>query len=309
MTSVISLLGLGAVVGVWYLAFHEPGRVMHRTLDLYFESLPPAFDGYRILHLSDLHFRWRDRQKTRYLLGLGRHEHDLCVITGDLIETDHAVKACCEAVAGLRARDGVFAVLGNHDYYRYSFFDMFHFRDVTHRLNDVDRLTEALGRAGVRVMRNEHTVLRRGEDALWLAAVDDPVTLRDDLDRTFRGVPADAFVLLLAHSPDILKTYRKDAEHLVLAGHTHGGQISLPLYGPLFNHSSLEPGFVSGRMEVRGGTLLVTNGLGVNRFFPFRFRCRPEVHTLRLHRGQAPRQEAVQPPRTTSLSTGGQGAT
>jgi len=265
-------------------AFLQTRRVRHERVDLHFENLPAAFDGYTVLHLSDLHFGPANRHKTVRLQALNTLPPDLCVVTGDLIETDAAIVPCVEALGGLQGRDGTFCVLGNHDYYRYSLRDAFSKKDVTDKPNNTELLVRGLRQNGVRVLRNQAVEIRRNGQSIWLAGVDDPVTGKDDASAARRSIPPDAFTILLAHTPDVLKGLSCGSETLVLSGHTHGGQVVLPILGPILNHSKLQPGFVSGTMRQGNTLLVVSNGLGVNRFFPFRFRCRPEVLTLRLRR-------------------------
>ena len=265
-------------------ALLESQRVQHRHVEVCLDTLPEGFDGYTILYLTDPHFQRVDPRKTRVLANLSAPPPDLCVVTGDLIEKDEAILTCQKALAALQARDGVFYVLGNHDYFQYSLLDAFRDRPSTDRPNDVERLIRVLDRAGLRLLRNQSVPLRRGGATVWLAGVDDPVTGRDDLGKTLSGVPPGAFSILLSHSPDVLHGAALPGEHLVLAGHTHGGQILLPFWGPMKNHSKLKPGFVSGKLTLPQATLLVSNGLGVNHNFPFRFRCRPEVLTVRLRK-------------------------
>jgi predicted MPP superfamily phosphohydrolase len=283
---ILWILGILFLIGMGLAGFsyRETGRVRHHRTDLFFEDLPAAFDGYTVLHLSDLHFLARDRKKKKRLAILNAEPVDLCVLTGDLIETDASITACVDALGRLRTADGTFCVLGNHDYFRYSFWDTLQKKDITDKPNRVEVLVRALQRNGAQTLRNESVEIRRNGGSIWLAGVDDPVTLHDDLSRTFDRIPADAFRIVLSHTPDLLKKLSLSNEGLVLAGHTHGGQIRIPFWGPLLNHSTLEPGFVSGKMKHGKALLLVTNGIGVNRMLPFRFLCRPQAHTIRLRK-------------------------
>ncbi len=265
-------------------AFLQTQQVRHHRLDLFFEALPHAFDGMTVLFLSDLHFGTGDRRKVRRLAALNTPPADLCVITGDLIEMDDGIASCVEAVRDLHSREGTYCVLGNHDYYRYSALDTFMRKDITEKPNNAELLVQGLRRNGVRILHNRSTEIRRNGESIWLAGVDDPVTRREDVSRALSGVPEGAFHILLSHTPDVLKDLPASGEGLVLSGHTHGGQVVLPILGPILNHSTLKPGFISGMVRQGNTLLLVTNGLGVNRFFPFRFRCRAEVHTLRLRK-------------------------
>ncbi len=259
-------------------------KVTVQEIDLSFETLPEAFDGYTILYLSDLHFNKREEKKTRLLASLASEPFDLCVVTGDMIEDDSAIHTCGQALNPLSAADGNFGVLGNHDYHNYSILDFLLNRHVTRRSNDTEGLVRVLHRTGFRVLRNESVEIRRDGASIWLAGADDAVTCRHDMEKSLTKVPQGAFTILLSHSPDVLKGLVLPGEHLTFAGHTHGGQVRLPVFGPIRNHSKLERGFISGQLRLERGTLVVSNGLGMNRFFPVRFRCRPEVHKVRLRR-------------------------
>jgi predicted MPP superfamily phosphohydrolase len=278
--SIVLLFGL-AFAG---FAFLQTRQLTHYRIDLFFKTLPAAFDGYTVLHLSDLHFGPRDRRKARRLAALNTPPADLCVITGDLIETDEAIAPCVEAVRDLLSREGTFCVLGNHDYYRYSAWDAYRRKDITDKPNNTELFIRGLVRNGVGVLHNQSREIRRNGESIWLAGVDDPVTLRDDVYTAVSAIPEGAFRILLSHTPDVLKSLPSSGEGLVLSGHTHGGQVVLPLLGPILNHSSLKPGFVSGMIRRENTLLLVSNGFGVNRFFPFRFRCKPEAHTIHLRK-------------------------
>ena len=265
-------------------SFLEARNVRIHRIDLFFNTLPAAFDGYRILHLSDLHINKQNKRTKRLLASLTAEPADLCVITGDLIEDDKAIHICQDMLKTIRPPHGVFVVLGNHDYFRYSMWDMIQKRNITTRTNDTQGLVRILNRTGFRVLRNESIEIGRNGDSVWLVGLDDPVTNRHNVKKALAPVPSEAFTILLTHTPDVIRETNFPGEHLILAGHTHGGQVLLPLWGPIMNHSSLKPGFVSGGMKLDNGFLLVSNGQGVNTLFPFRFRCRPEICTVRLRR-------------------------
>ena len=275
------------VVALGCFSLFETRNVRIHRIDLFFDTLPEAFDGYKILHLSDLHIKKPNKRIPRVLASLAAEPADLCVVTGDLIETDKAIHTCQDMLKTLRASHGVFGVLGNHDYFRYSIWDMIRLRNITNKTNNAQGLVRVLNRAGFRVLRNESVEIHRNGASVWLVGLDDPVTNRHDVNKALTPVPSEAFTILLSHTPDVLKEARLPGEHLILAGHTHGGQILLPLWGPIMNHSRLKPGFVSGRMKLDNGFLVVSNGLGVNTRFPFRFRCRPEAYKIRLRKRDA----------------------
>lgn len=263
----------------------ETRNVRIHRIDLVFNTLPAAFDGYEVLHLSDLHINKPNKRTGRLLAALTVEPIDLCVVTGDLIENNEAIPTCLDSLWHLKPQDGKFGVLGNHDYFRYSLLDFLLNRHLTDVRNDSDSLIRRLSQTGFNVLRNESLEIKRNGASIWLVGVDDPVTGKHNVTNALAPVPEKAFTILLTHTPDVLKETRLTGERLILAGHTHGGQVQLPFLGPVKNHSKLKPGFVSGRLTLGKETLVVSNGLGTNRFFPFRFRCRPEVHRIRLKKG------------------------
>lgn len=271
---------------LYYIFYWEPRKVRYKSHEFSFRSLPRSFDGFTILHLTDLHFRRRDSAKKKVLRSLAQEPVDLCLITGDFIESPDAIGICCEALKGFNAAHGIYGVLGNHDYYRYSYVDALRNRSITDRLNKSEELLRALSATGIKVLRNESVRVERNGEWIYVVGVDDGVTCKADIPVALSSVSKedDTLWILLCHTPDILKGCSIGHEFLLLAGHTHGGQVRLPLWGPLVNHSKLKDGFVSGSERFGEGVVVVSCGVGVNGLFPFRWRCKPEVIKITLRR-------------------------
>jgi predicted MPP superfamily phosphohydrolase len=168
-------------------------------------------------------------------------------------------------------------VLGNHDYWSAG-------REPI--ANDVVRLENALAETGVTVLRNSAVLACDGR--IYVAGVDDPVTDLDDAGAALANVPPDAACILLAHSPDILRRLAGHRPTLVLAGHTHGGQVRLPVLGPVFNVTSLPRRLSMGYHVHEGVPLFVSRGVGYSGL-DLRFRCRPQVALLQLRASPAVR--------------------
>jgi predicted MPP superfamily phosphohydrolase len=241
-----------------------------RRVEIAIEGLDAAFDGYRIAHLSDLHIgaltpkAWGMRW-TRAANALGA---DLAVITGDMVTSGTAFHAdIAEVVASLRAKDGVVVSMGNHDYFG----------------GDGEPLLSLLERAGVRVLRNEGEVLRREGGCVYLAAIDDTWTRRDDLDAALRARPEGMPTILLAHDPDEFRAARKRGVDLVLSGHTHGGQVALPFFPRALNFSKLSHQYHLGAYRRGKSTLYVHPGLGTTGP-PVRLGVAPAVVEITLRR-------------------------
>lgn len=237
------------------------------TLDVPIPGLPSVFDGFRILHVSDLH---GDARMARASAGerLARASElspDIVVFTGDLAARPNAIAAMAEEMARLQAADGQFAVIGNHDAWM-----------------GEERVADALASAGFRVLANEHVALERREQKLYLAGVRDAsYTRADDLPAALRGVPEGAPVIVISHSPDIVLKPAAERAALILAGHTHGGQVVFPWLGPLYVPTRLGRRRMAGLFEVNGRKVFVTRGLG-EVFPPFRLNCPPEIALISL---------------------------
>jgi hypothetical protein len=242
--------------------------VQVEPVDLHLEGLPAAFDGYRILLLTDLHLDGLEPLTDTLIAQVRDLEVDLCLIGGDVRMEMYgpmapSLRRLRRLLAHVRARDGVYGVLGNHDC--------------------IEMLPE-FEASGVRMLVNEATTVGRDAASLWLVGVDDPHYYRcHDLPRAFRGIPEGAFSVLLAHSPEI---YREAAGHgarLYLCGHTHGGQVCLPGIGPIFTHSSAPRFTAAGRWSYEGMVGYTSRGAGASGI-PLRFNCPGEIPLLTLRR-------------------------
>jgi len=230
-------------------------------------GLPRVFDGYQILHVSDLH-GGGPLARASVAERLARASHltpDIVVFTGDLASRTDRVEAVAADLARLDGRDGRFAVLGNHDIW------------IGEEL-----LTDVLSRAGFRVLANEHVALERGGHRLYLAGVKDASYSRlDDLPGALRGIPDEAPVIVITHSPDLVLKPMADRAALILAGHTHGGQVVFPWLGPLYIPTRLGRRRMSGLIEVNGGRVFINRGLG-EVFPPMRLNCPPQIALITL---------------------------
>lgn len=247
----------------------EPEAVEVSRLWLRLPRLDPAFDGYRLAQISDIHsdsFMTRDRL-ARIVEMVNVEEPDLIAITGDLVTDKVAYDAArlVEVLGRLRARDGVVAVLGNHD----------------HRAG-AEQVRAVLAEAHIRELPNAVYTLHRGDAALAICGVDDPLSGVDRLDRVLEALPPAGAAILLAHEPDYADraaaTGRFD---LQLSGHSHGGQINIPVAVRWALPRKGEK-YVRGLHWVNGMALYVNRGVGMFTL-PFRFRARPEITLCLLH--------------------------
>lgn len=253
-------------LGLFERGVHNAAYPRLHTVALAFDNLPPAFDGFRILHLSDFHFDQRlDVTETTCALA-GEAETDLCVLTGDYRFNQGA--SCRAVYAGLRrivgavrARYGVAGILGN---------------------NDLGAMAEPMRAMGIRVLINEGFAIERDGAAIWIGGVDDPHDFRAaSIAAAFDGAPDGSFAVLLAHSPELVKCAERHGADLYLCGHTHGGQICLPFLGPIFLNTRCLRRYCAGGWRHGNMQGFTTTGLGASTL-PVRYNCRPEAALIEL---------------------------
>jgi len=252
--------GYGVTLRRWFF--------LTRKIDIPVRGLDKDLDGYTIVHLSDMHIgamtpKWWAQ---RWIARANELAGDAVVVTGDMVTSGVAFHEDIAALIGdLRAKDGVFVSMGNHDYF-----------------GEGEPLIHLLIERGARVLRNEGLVMDRGPTArFYLAAIDDTWTKRANLDRALEGRPDGMPTVLLAHDPDRFPQAAKRGVELVLSGHTHGGQIAVPFFARHVNASKLAHHFHLGIYKDGDATLFVHPGLGTTGP-PIRLGVAPAVVQLRL---------------------------
>jgi len=241
--------------------------VRMRELDIMIPGLPAAFDGYRVAQLSDLHLggltppRWGE--------GWARLANaaapDLVAVTGDLVSSGTDFHHDIARIIGsLRAVDGVYVTMGNHDYF-----------------GDGEPLVTLLRETGAVVLRNEGRNVTRNGATLFVAGVDDTWTRRADLLRTLADREPAVCTLLLAHDPALFPLAARHGVSLVLSGHTHGGQVALPFFPKLLGLGKLAHRFHLGLYREGNSSLYVHPGLGTTGP-PIRVGVAPEIAILTL---------------------------
>jgi predicted MPP superfamily phosphohydrolase len=255
------------------LAWSLEGGIEVTQQRIWVHRLPEAFRGFRIVQLSDIHHGLFVPLYTviEAVELANQLEPDLVVLTGDFVTYSRAYVEPTAAMLGhLRARYGVFAVLGNHDF----------------RVGG-DQVACALRRERIEVLRNRHTAVRRRGQALYVAGIDD-FGYGADLPRALRGIPPGAPIVLLAHNPRIIRPAARNGVSLVLAGHTHGGQVNLPLVGTIYGRSPEGMRFKIGWDRLGPTQIYVSRGIGTV-VLPVRVRCPAEIPHFELQPHDADR--------------------
>ena len=274
-----------AAVAAAYSAY-EPYwlRLTERRLEIG-AGRPPI----TVLHLSDTHMTGRSRFLVRWLQRLPavlNELPDLVLATGDFIDNDHGIEPALEAMASLEARYGRFYVLGSHDYFvsRFQGYGKYlglRRPPIKARPARVDILESGLQDKGWVSLSNTSALVDTPRGRLRVAGVDDPYLSRHSTAH-LRRLPDEVLALGLVHAPDVVSEWALRGFDLVVAGHTHGGQVRLPGLGGLVTNCSLPNALSRGAHRIGSTWLHVSPGLGQGRFAPLRFGCRPEATLLRL---------------------------
>lgn len=257
---------LAKLTGLYRLGTKNAERVEVRHNTITLSNLPPAFDGFTILHLTDFHLEMSPgaMQRTAELIpGL---TYDICVLTGDFRgKAFGPYDTTLSGMAHLRSQltESVYGVLGNHDTVR--------------MLPDLEVI-------GIRMLVNESEAIVRGNQSIHLAGVDDAHYYKAaNLEKAASAIPRDEFSILLSHTPEIYKEAAFAGFNLFLAGHTHGGQICLPGSIPVTLSSHRLPrGLGAGPWSYH--TMIGYTSVGVgSAVIPIRFNCPPEITLHHLH--------------------------
>jgi hypothetical protein len=254
-------------VGLYWRARRNAERILVKHNEIRLKQLPTPFDGFTILHMSDLHVDMNEIAMKNLIELVAGMNYDLCVLTGDYRgESFGPFQAALEGVAAVRAhlKEPIYGVLGDHD---------------------TIQMVPGLEAMGIRLLLNECEVLVRGDQRIYLAGIDDAHYFKlDNIEKASFAMPSGAFSILLSHTPEV---YRQAADanfDLMLSGHTHGGQICLPGSIPLTLEAVLPRRMGSGPWHYHHMVGYTSAGAG-SSVVAVRLNCPPEITLHRLRRG------------------------
>jgi uncharacterized protein len=252
--------------GLYGRARRNAEQIQLREHEIRSAALPPRFDGFTILHLSDLHIDMNEGAMRRLVELVGGLRYDLCVLTGDYRgKTYGPFAATLDGMALIRARLAapVYAVLGNHDSIR---------------------MVPGLEAMGIRMLLNECAAIERDGERIYLAGIDDAHYFRvDNIEKADAAIPRGAFSILLSHTPEVYRQAAHAEFDLMLSGHTHGGQICLPGAIPITLDSVLPRRLGAGAWRYHAMVGYTSVGAG-SSIIAARLNCPPEITLHRLRR-------------------------
>lgn len=272
------LLLAGFALGAWALA--EPYMLRVREETLVYPDLPEAFEGLRVVFLSDIHWGplYGDKRVDRLVQRVNDLSPDVILLGGDYANTSEGAIAFFERRPEFQAAMGVYAIPGNHD------------RTVPE--SNRRRLIDSMWEAGVIPLYNAYYRLERQGQFLYLAGVDDLKTGHPDFEGLGASLYREDFVILLSHDPDSVPLILESPDargqrgwaDLILCGHTHGGQINFGRYSPFLRRVVRNERYRYGLLREEDSDVLITSGIGTS-VVPARLMAQPEICLLTLRRG------------------------
>ena len=255
------------LTGLYWRGRRNTGRILVKRSDVMFKELPSLFDGYTILHISDMHVDMNEAAMQRVIELVGDMRYDLCVLTGDYRgKTFGPFEAALEGVAKVRAhlKEPVYGVLGDHD---------------------TIQMVPAMEAMGIRMLLNECEVIVCGDQRIYLAGIDDAHCFKvENIEKAALQIPYGEFSILLSHTPEIYRQAAHADFNLLLSGHTHGGQICLPGSIPIILDSVLPRRMGAGAWQYHNMSGYTSVGAG-SSVVPVRLNCPPEITLHCLRRG------------------------
>jgi uncharacterized protein len=267
----LALLFLLAFLALWAFVI-EPSRLVLRETRITLPSCPESLKGLRIAVFSDLHAGspYITTEKIRRIVDTtNAAQPDLILLPGDFVIQGvpggrfMEPEVMASALKGLRARFGVFATLGNHDWWY-----------------NGPRVKRSLENAGITVLENDAAMIERDGAAIWMAGIGDKWEGNPDIASALARVNDGAPIIALTHNPDIFPSIPARVA-LTVAGHTHGGQVALPIIGRPIVPSDYGERYAVGHIVEGSKHLFVTSGIGTS-ILPVRFRVPPEISLLTI---------------------------
>jgi len=265
------LYGILRVTGLYEIGIRNALVIKERVVEVWFPHLPADFDGYEILFMSDLHIDAHEALSSRLAEVLRKTTPaDLVVLGGDYrfdtVGTPWKALSRMVKLAPVlksRSKNGVLAVLGNHDCIEMAF---------------------ELEAHGIIFLINDHSIISRGASKIAIAGIDDPHYYKcHDIAKAIQGIPKGTFTILVSHSPEVYREAARMGIDLYICGHTHAGQIQIPRIGPVFTHSRTGRRFAHGLWKYDNMVGYTSSGVGSSSIFT-RFGASPEIVRIRLRR-------------------------
>lgn len=253
-----TILFIIGVLLAGYSYFIEPNKLEVTNYTIQDKEL----EGVKIVFASDFHIKPNQQKRLEKVVEtINAQNPDIVVSAGDFVcgHTEHSTmhpQKIAEGLSKVKSKYGFYTTLGNHD----GWYDRWYIKELLESVN-------------IKVLNNKNVKLKINGKEIFIAGVEDMMTAFPSIDDALRGTKPP--IILITHTPDVFPNV-PNSVNLTLAGHTHGGQVRLPIIGPIFTASNYGNKYAIGLIEENGKKLITTRGIGVS-ILPFRFNCPPEI--------------------------------
>ncbi|WP_404452437.1 metallophosphoesterase [Virgibacillus necropolis] len=266
--SLLAFLGLSG--GTYYYAREiEPSLLDINEEFISSAKITSEFNNFKIVQFSDTHigFHYSLEQFEKLVETINSQKPDMIVFTGDLVDAPNDYNwntTLIRILGSLKAKYGKYWIYGNHDHGGYG----------------TNIVKNVMDQSGFTLLQNHHVNIKKGQETFVLAGIDDVMLGDPNLEKTLQQTNPSLFTILLAHEPDFADKTAKSHVDVQLSGHSHGGQVRLPIIGHLYTPLYAEK-YVKGKYQLDQLSLYVTKGIGTTRL-PYRFLCKPEIYVYTL---------------------------
>ncbi|MEK6715214.1 MAG: metallophosphoesterase [Candidatus Omnitrophota bacterium] len=256
-----------------YSLFIEPRHILIKEVSIAVDNIHNGLDKIKIIHITDLHIKKLGYLERKVVDRINQLSPDILFVTGDFIKNDAGIKHCAEMFKNINAKYGIYGVLGNNDYRKFYIFPI-----------NTAELKRSLADSGVKLLFNESYTINIDGTNINIFGVEDSIYGSLDISRLRDSVLNKHINILLSHSPAILRNLNGFSPDLILTGHTHGGQVRVPLieylWAPLPIGSPRK--YCRGLFKLSNKTKIYVNqGIGTS-LLPVRFLCPPEISVIKL---------------------------
>ena len=255
-----------------YSLLVEPYQIIIKNISVNINNKNDGLDKIKIIHITDLHVKKFGCLERKLIDKINQLMPDILFVTGDFIKNNNGIGACAEIFKRIKPRYGIYGVLGNNDYKKFFVLQV-----------DTDKLKKSLSDVGVKLLFNESYTVNIDGVHINILGIEDSMYGKPDISNIINKDTNGYTNILLSHSPSVIKYLNGYKPDLILAGHTHGGQVRFPfieyLWTPLPLNSPRK--YSRGLFEVNKTKMYVNQGIGTN-LFPMRFLCPPEISIIKL---------------------------
>lgn len=267
------------IIEVGYFFYVETNDIVITTQEIQDFELQEVLGKLRVIQISDLHIKKIGSREKRLISLINKINPNIIFITGDFVSRNEGITPCIEVLKQITEKHLVVAIFGNSDHYH---------KD---KAIDTELLVKGMEEIGMKVLVNESLKLTvKGtipatNHSLYVVGLDDNYLWYDNIFKAMNNVPEDSPKILLAHCPNIIEKINTKGINLVLSGHSHGGQIVLPLVGALTTSApcNAKKKFISGLYNDGSSNLYVNRGIGTGGKIPMRLFCKPEITLFKFN--------------------------